>query len=191
MQEKYHPRRFPVILVHCTPNGSENIPSINHWPIFSDEEENAENEGASEFGLFDLHSFSPIILPNIEASIPHISWCRRKGVLAPVGGEAEDPLGLDVESSGGGGFPEEQLQEMFPESSGEIGSERFDPAYFLLEHHHNTTFDDLKVKIQFSSLHCLHRLGWNTCAEQCPVTTRTSSPSSRATPTVSWTSLTP
>ena len=35
---------------------------------------------------------------------------RRKGVLAPVGGEAEDPLGLDVESSGGGGFPEEQLQ---------------------------------------------------------------------------------
>ena len=37
------------------------------------------------------------------------------------------------------------LQEMFTESSGEIGSERFDPAYFLLEHHHNTTFDDLKV----------------------------------------------
>ena len=31
-------------------------------------------------------------------------------MLAPVGGDAEDPLGLDVESSGGGGFPEEQLQ---------------------------------------------------------------------------------
>ena len=31
-------------------------------------------------------------------------------MLAPVGGEAEGPLGLDVESSGGGGFPEEQLQ---------------------------------------------------------------------------------
>ena len=108
-------------------------------------------------------------------------------MLAPVGGEAEDPLGLDVESSGGGGFPEEQLQaslflvvsvsvsvtwkqgpssphykllhpqEMFPESSGEIGSERFDPAYFLLEHHHNTTFDDLKVTTEFqfsSSLNC-------------------------------------
>ena len=39
-----------------------------------------------------------------------IGWYRRKGVLAPVGGDAEDPLGLDVESSGGGGFPEEQLQ---------------------------------------------------------------------------------
>ena len=41
---------------------------------------------------------------------PTLIGVRRKGVLAPVGGEAEDPLGLDVESSGGGGFPEEQLQ---------------------------------------------------------------------------------
>ena len=85
---------------------------------------------------------------------------RRKGVLAPAGGEVEDPLGLDVENSSTN-FPEEQLQvclvfgleefslcsqEMFPETNGEIGSERFDPAYFLLEHHHATTFDDLKVK---------------------------------------------
>ena len=103
-------------------------------------------------------------------------------MLAPVGGQTEDPLGLDVESSGGASFPEEQLQvskpptapahhtarpllllllplpallvsyscsqEMFPESSGDIGSERFDPAYFLLEHHHNTTFDDLKVGLE-------------------------------------------
>ena len=87
---------------------------------------------------------------------------RRKGVLAPAGGEVEDPLGLDVENSSTN-FPEDQLQvclkfclecqisllcfqEMFPETNGDIGSERFDPAYFLLEHHHATTFDDLKVK---------------------------------------------
>ena len=70
---------------------------------------------------------------------------RRKGVLAPTAGEVEDPLGLDVENSSSN-FPEDQLQEMFPEANGEIGSERFDPAYFLLEHHHATTFDDLKVK---------------------------------------------
>ena len=69
---------------------------------------------------------------------------RRKGVLTPAGGEIEDPLGLDVENSNTN-FPEDQLQEMFPESNGDIGSERFDPAYFLLEHHHATTFDDLKV----------------------------------------------
>ena len=34
---------------------------------------------------------------------------------------------------------------MFPEGSGEIGSERFDPAFFLLQNHQATTFDDLKV----------------------------------------------
>ena len=67
--------------------------------------------------------------------------------MAPVGGEADDPLGLDVEGSATN-FPEEQLQEMFPEATGEIGSERFDPAYFLLEHHHATTFDDLKAGLE-------------------------------------------
>ena len=34
---------------------------------------------------------------------------RRKGVLAPTGGEIEDPLGLDVENSSTN-FPEDQLQ---------------------------------------------------------------------------------
>jgi len=72
---------------------------------------------------------------------------RRKGVLTPAGGEIEDPLGLDVENSNTN-FPEDQLQEMFPESNGDIGSERFDPAYFLLEHHHATTFDDLKAGLE-------------------------------------------
>ena len=46
----------------------------------------------------------------LKHPFPTFICVRRKGVLAPVGGEAEDPLGLDVESSGGGGFPEEQLQ---------------------------------------------------------------------------------
>ena len=40
--------------------------------------------------------------------------------------------GLDMENSAPN-FPEEQLQEMFPESNGDTGCERFDPAYFLLE----------------------------------------------------------
>jgi exocyst complex component 2 len=37
---------------------------------------------------------------------------------------------------------------MFPEATGDISSERFDPAYFLLEHHHNTAFDDLKAGLE-------------------------------------------
>ena len=36
---------------------------------------------------------------------------------------------------------------MFPEGSGEIGSERFDPAFFLLQNHQATTFDDLKAHL--------------------------------------------
>ena len=72
---------------------------------------------------------------------------RRAGVLAgPAAGEADDPLGLDVEAASS--FPEEQLQEMFPEATGDIGSERFSAAYFLLEHHHATTFDDLKAGLE-------------------------------------------
>lgn len=55
--------------------------------------------------------------------------------------------GLDMENSAPN-FPEEQLQEMFPESNGDTGCERFDPAYFLLEHHHATTFDDLKAGLE-------------------------------------------
>ena len=35
--------------------------------------------------------------------------------------------GLDMENSAPN-FPEEQLQEMFPESNGDTGCERFDPA---------------------------------------------------------------
>jgi len=68
---------------------------------------------------------------------------RRKVGVNPGGGEVDDPLGLDVE--GDVKFQEDQLMEMFPEGSGDIGSERFDPAYFLLEHHSATTFDDLKA----------------------------------------------
>ena len=94
-------------------------------------------------------------------------------MLAPTGGEIEDPLGLDVENCNTN-FPEEQLLEMFPESNGDIGSERFDPAYFLLEHHHATTFDDLKVSCQFyasvgtSTLLSEYFLGWTgSFAKNC------------------------
>lgn len=46
-------------------------------------------------------------------------------------------------------YPEEELQELFPESNGELGSEHFSPSWFLLQHHHNTSFDDLKAGLSF------------------------------------------
>jgi len=46
-------------------------------------------------------------------------------------------------------YPEEDLQEIFPEANGELGSEHFSPSWFLLRHHHSTSFDDLKAGLSF------------------------------------------
>lgn len=49
-------------------------------------------------------------------------------------------------------FPVEELLEIFPEGSGNLRSENFVPAWFLLENHHGTSFEDLKL-----GLNCLQR----------------------------------
>jgi exocyst complex component 2 len=41
-------------------------------------------------------------------------------------------------------FPVEELLELFPEGSGNLRSDNFVPAWFLLENHHGTSFEDLK-----------------------------------------------
>lgn len=38
---------------------------------------------------------------------------------------------------------------MFPDGSGDLLSENFDPAWFLLENHHGTSFDDLRVGLSY------------------------------------------
>lgn len=38
---------------------------------------------------------------------------------------------------------------MFPEGSGDLAAENFEPNWFLLEHHHATSFDDLKVGLSY------------------------------------------
>lgn len=38
---------------------------------------------------------------------------------------------------------------MFPDASGDLASENFEPNWFLLEHHHATSFDDLKVGLAY------------------------------------------
>ena len=74
-------------------------------------------------------------------------YTRRKNrVFSPAGGldQGDDALGLSVEGAQVKP-PEEQLQQMFPGLSGDIGAENFDPSYFLLENHSGTTFEDLQV----------------------------------------------
>lgn len=46
-------------------------------------------------------------------------------------------------------FPVEELLELFPEGSGNLRAENFVPAWFLLENHHATSFEDLKLGLNF------------------------------------------
>ncbi len=46
-------------------------------------------------------------------------------------------------------FPEEELHDLFPDGSGDLGAENFAPTWFLLERHHTTSFDDLKAGLSF------------------------------------------
>lgn len=56
----------------------------------------------------------------------------------------EDPLGLSDEGTQKK-FKEDELLELFPEASGNMSLENFSPAWYLLENHHSTSFDDLKA----------------------------------------------
>ncbi|KAK4002670.1 exocyst complex component 2 [Daphnia magna] len=78
----------------------------------------------------------------------HLTGLGRHRALIPSTFQQDDPLGLSVENAVKK-YPEEELQELFPESNGELGSEHFSPSWFLLQHHHSTGFDDLKAGLSF------------------------------------------
>lgn len=81
-----------------------------------------------------------------ETPLPGLSWGHRS--LSHSSYHLEDPLGLSVEDNEKK-FPEDDLHEMFPDASGDLASENFEPNWFLLEHHHATSFDDLKVGLAY------------------------------------------
>ncbi|XP_076044833.1 exocyst complex component secretory 5 [Oratosquilla oratoria] len=75
----------------------------------------------------------------------------RKRPMSPTSGLQDDPLGLSVEGNERK-FPEEELEEMFPGTTGDLTSPKFSPEWFLLENHHSTSFNDLRA-----GLACLKR----------------------------------
>ncbi|KZC06954.1 PREDICTED: exocyst complex component 2 [Dufourea novaeangliae] len=81
-----------------------------------------------------------------EAPLQSFGWERR--TLSPTNYQQEDPLGLSVEGNDKK-FPEDELIELFGEGSGDLTSEKFHPGWFLLQHHHATTFGDLKAGLAF------------------------------------------
>ncbi|XP_050469622.1 exocyst complex component 2 [Bombus huntii] len=81
-----------------------------------------------------------------EAPMQSFVWGRR--TLSPTNYQQEDPLGLSVEGNDKK-FPEDELMELFGEGSGDLTSEKFHPGWFLLQHHHATTFEDLRAGLAF------------------------------------------
>lgn len=78
------------------------------------------------------------------------SWGRKRTTV-PSPLHQDNPLGLSDEANEKK-CAEDELHEAFPEGSGCLIAENFVPAWFLLENHSSTTFDDLKA-----GLTCLRR----------------------------------
>lgn len=91
-----------------------------------------------------------VIGPTVESAI----WVDESHMFSDVFGRKghptspaqlhpEDPLGISDESVKR--FPEEELRQLFPEGSGNLLSENFNPTWYLLENYNSTSFNDLKA----------------------------------------------
>nr|XP_049698816.1 exocyst complex component 2-like [Helicoverpa armigera] len=81
-----------------------------------------------------------------EAAPPSLPWGRRP--MSPTAYTPPDPLGLSTEGDDCK-FPEEELNELFPDGSGKLSDDNFQPGWYLLEHHSNTSYEDLKAGMVF------------------------------------------
>lgn len=81
----------------------------------------------------------------VEESTQSLAWGRRALTATNT---QEDPLGLSLESYEKK-IPPNDLKELFPDASGDLTQENFDPKYFLLENHLETSFEDLKAGLHY------------------------------------------
>ncbi|XP_064599052.1 exocyst complex component 2-like [Liolophura sinensis] len=68
----------------------------------------------------------------------------------------ENPLGISDEGRQNK-FTEEDMLELFPEASGNLSLENFNAAWFLVENHYSTSFDDLKAGLAHMKRRASHR----------------------------------
>ncbi|XP_064542046.1 exocyst complex component 2 [Drosophila montana] len=80
-----------------------------------------------------------------ESPSQNFAWGRR--TLTQSGLTQEDPLGLSIE--GNEQKIPEDLRDLFPDACGDLSQENFSPAWFLLENHLATSFEDLKAGLAF------------------------------------------
>ncbi|XP_017477844.1 PREDICTED: exocyst complex component 2 [Rhagoletis zephyria] len=80
-----------------------------------------------------------------ESPSQNFAWGRR--TLAQSVLTQEDPLGLSIE--GNEQKIPEDLRDLFPDASGDLSQDNFSPAWFLLENHLATSFEDLKAGLSY------------------------------------------
>ncbi|XP_055963740.1 exocyst complex component 2 [Sorex fumeus] len=68
---------------------------------------------------------------------------RNKGI-SPLSLRPANPLGIDIEKSK---FPQKDLETLFPGMSADFTSENFSAAWYLIENHSNTSFEQLKMAV--------------------------------------------
>uniref|UniRef100_A0A669PDK5 Exocyst complex component 2 n=1 Tax=Phasianus colchicus TaxID=9054 RepID=A0A669PDK5_PHACC len=68
---------------------------------------------------------------------------RNKGI-PPLSLRPANPLGIEIDK---GRFPQKDLEMLFPGMSADFTSENFSAAWYLIENHSTTSFDQLKMAI--------------------------------------------
>uniref|UniRef100_A0A5F8HJA1 Exocyst complex component 2 n=1 Tax=Monodelphis domestica TaxID=13616 RepID=A0A5F8HJA1_MONDO len=68
---------------------------------------------------------------------------RNKGI-PPLSLRPANPLGIEIEKSK---FPQKDLEKLFHGMSGDFTSENFSAAWYLIENHSTTSFDQLKMAV--------------------------------------------
>ncbi|XP_064453352.1 exocyst complex component 2 isoform X1 [Mirounga angustirostris] len=67
---------------------------------------------------------------------------RNKGI-PPLSLRPANPLGIEIESK----FPQKDLETLFPGMSADFTSENFSAAWYLIENHSTTSFEQLKMAV--------------------------------------------
>ncbi|NXW78521.1 EXOC2 protein, partial [Hirundo rustica] len=68
---------------------------------------------------------------------------RNKGI-PPLSLRPANPLGIEIDK---GRFPQKDLESLFPGMSADFTSENFSAAWYLIENHSTTSFDQLKMAV--------------------------------------------
>ncbi|XP_053099804.1 exocyst complex component 2 isoform X2 [Hemicordylus capensis] len=68
---------------------------------------------------------------------------RNKG-MPPLSLRPANPLGIEIDK---GKFPQKELEALFPGMSADFTSENFSAAWYLIENHSTTSFDQLKMAV--------------------------------------------